>query len=53
MRWTVATMLEESLRRRVRQNGELWLLPDALCKLHDSVSQLAGNNKRLSLRVMV
>jgi hypothetical protein len=46
-------MMEESLRRRVRQSGEFLLLPDSLCKLHDSVSQLAGNIKKLALRLMV
>jgi hypothetical protein len=53
VRWNVGGGLEESLRRRVRQSGDFWLLPDTLCNLHDSVSQLAGYNKRLSLRLMV
>ncbi|KAH9014239.1 hypothetical protein EDB84DRAFT_1568279 [Lactarius hengduanensis] len=53
VRWTIAGALEESLRKHVRQNGEFWLLPDALCKLHDSVSQLAGSSKRLSLRLII
>jgi hypothetical protein len=52
VRWTVGGVLEESLRRRVRQSGEFWL-SDTLCKLHDSVLQLASYNKRLSLRLMV
>lgn len=52
VRWTVGGVLEESLRRRVRQSGEFWL-SDTLCKLHDSVLQLASYNKRFSLRLMV
>ncbi|KAH9018604.1 hypothetical protein EDB85DRAFT_2199075, partial [Lactarius pseudohatsudake] len=53
VRWTIAGALEESVRKHARQNGEFWLLPDALCKLHDSVSQLAGSSKRLSLRLII
>ncbi|KAH9035763.1 hypothetical protein EDB85DRAFT_2143515 [Lactarius pseudohatsudake] len=53
VRWTIAGALDESLRKHARQNGEFWLLPDALCKLHDSVSQLAGSSKRLSLRLII
>ncbi|KAH9169941.1 hypothetical protein EDB89DRAFT_1364233 [Lactarius sanguifluus] len=53
VRWTIAGALEESLRKHARQNGEFWLLPDALCKLHDSISQLAGSSKRLSLRLII
>jgi len=54
VRWslTVGGPLEESLTRRMRQGGEFWLLPDTLCKLHDSISQLAGPSKRLSLRLI-
>ena len=52
VRWTVAGALEESLKRHVRQDGEFWLLPDTLCKLHDSISQLAGSSKKLSLRLV-
>ncbi|KAH9056281.1 hypothetical protein EDB87DRAFT_1687610 [Lactarius vividus] len=53
VRWTIAGALEESLRKHARQNGEFWLLPDTLCKLHDSVSQLAGSSRRLSLRLII
>jgi hypothetical protein len=53
VRWTIAGTFEESLRKRVRQSGEFWLLSDAVCKLHDSISQLAGSSKRLSLRLIV
>jgi hypothetical protein len=53
VRWTVAGALEESTRKRVRQGGEFWLLPDTLCKLHDSISLLAGSSKKLSLRLLV
>ena len=52
VRWTVGGALEESLKRRVRQDGVFWLLPDTLCKLHDSISQLAGSSKKLSLRLL-
>jgi len=53
VRWTIAGPFEESLRKRVRQGGEFWLLPDNLCKLHDSISQLAGFSKKLSLRFII
>ena len=53
VRWTVAGALEEPLRKRARLNGELRSLPDALCKLHDSVAQFAGSSKKLSLRLIV
>ncbi|KAF8265882.1 hypothetical protein EI94DRAFT_1734447 [Lactarius quietus] len=58
VRWTLAGALKESLRIRVRQSDAFWLLglpglPDTQCKLHDSVSQLAGYSKKLWLRLII
>ena len=52
VRWTIAGPFEESIRKRVRQTGQFWIRQDTPCKLHESISQLAGSSRKLALSLI-